>query len=431
MDPGTLVAALLLVAVTGVATAVVRAALRRRALQLAESADSLVTPAGCPHEYDWVPPPDRYSFATLDLDRYADASDGVDAQSETWRDRMAAIGHHLAAQRVRSVIFVHGTFVGDDPFALVHQWQSMLASLDPRLGLAIRNLTKRQLDRILGDAGNFNEDYIAFVNRALGDRLPCRPFVWSSSNHHIARLRAAARLVLDLAQTSELSESRARALLIGHSHASQVFALTTHLLARSRIGRALLERLAQYQEDDEARRRLDAAIASVSKIRLDFVTLGAPLRYGYCLRPRRQRLLHLINHRGDEPRGGSLAGVLHTSAGDYIQQWGVAGSDLAATTSADQEANRHLDEFLGVGANTSVWLDNVRFRARVHRDGHTVLVDYRDASPLAPNFHTTGLGHSVYTTQRMLRFNFDLIVDRLYPTAPTRDESVARSKHRA
>ena len=369
---------------------------------------------GGAHDYSWTPTPAHYAFVKYDPGLETVTPGGLEAQSDEWKAALADVGRRLRRRGVRRIVFVHGTFVGDDPLAWVQQWQSFLSSLDPQLALALRALTKQQIDRVLKDSGNFNAQYVDLVCEALGRKVEGELFIWSSMNHHIARLRAARNLVFDIAQNVEPKATEPlRFLLVGHSHAGQVFALVTHLLSGSRIGLQLRAVLFEGINEEE-RVRLNAALQTVAAVGLDFVTLGAPLRYGYCLHPERRRLLHLINHRGTEPKGGSWVGALHTRAGDYIQQWGVAGSDTTATTPHDQEINRRLDDVLDVGVERSLWLNNVRTNPRVHQDGFSLLIDYDDASTIKPNFLATGFGHAVYTTKRVLRFNLELIAKHLY-----------------
>ncbi len=390
-------------------------AARRRAPQIAAPEDE----PGRPFPYGWTPPSSQYSFASVRSEQHTTPVGGIDEQPTAWRAALAELGARFHRSGVRRIELVHGTFVGDDPLAMGQQWEPLMARLDPAIWGLVRGLTKQNLDRIIRDAGNFHPGYAKLVTDALGQPIPCHLFVWSSSNHHVARLRAARDLIIQLGTSLGARPSAGRVLLIGHSHGGQIFALMTHLLLRSRIGQRLLEILASERPSDEERAQFDSALRTLRGWRQDFVTLGAPPRYGYRLHPDRCRVLHIVNHRGPEPRGASPVGALHTAGGDYVQQWGVAGSDLVTPAAADQAINRMLDEHLGPGADPTKWLHNVRTRPRVHRDGHTVLVDYGDASPLKPNFHQTGFGHAIYTKQVMLRFNLELIAEYLYPPRRT------------
>ena len=235
-------------------------------------------------------------------------------------------------------------------------------------------------------------------------RLPCSLFVWSSENTHTARLSAAVRLVGHLAERFEghrASEGGRRALLVGHSHAGQVFALALQLVHAVEHAPLLLDVAERLGED---RDWLSLHLERLRELELEVVTMGTPVRYGWP-RESQARLLHIVNHRGAEPVGGRLDGVRSTRDGDYVQQWGVAGSDLPAPSPQLRQLNGILDEALGPGCAPRIWLDNLRHRRRVHHGGHTLLVDYRDDDPRGrPNFLATNFGHSVYTRRRSMEF---------------------------
>jgi hypothetical protein len=79
--------------------------------------------------------------------------------------------------------------------------------------------------------------------------------VWSSENHHVGRLEGALGLVRALATHAELGAPRGRILILGHSHAGQVFALVTQLLSRSLASEAILD----VARAGDATARLDLA----------------------------------------------------------------------------------------------------------------------------------------------------------------------------
>ncbi|MEL7372469.1 MAG: hypothetical protein AAFN74_26330 [Myxococcota bacterium] len=399
-------------AIVGSSLALLIAALRRRSkTDLLPETTAIDT--GRPHDYSWTPPSTSYAFYRFNPSHRTETPGGIESQSKTWRSTMRRLGTHLERRHVRRIVLVHGTFMGNDPFALVQQLNTLLAQLNPKLGQALLTLTKQQLNRLVKDSGNFSPQYAQLAKAALGEKIPCELFVWSSANHHVARLRAARDLILDLDKNLREYSSRDRTLMIGHSHAGQVFALATHLLAGSKIAHGLFEVLDRDSTSTTSRALKDAT-KTVRQHNLDFVTLGAPPRYGYCQDPKRRRVLHIVNHRGRKAQGGTVAGAFHTRGGDYIQQWGIAGSDLLAQTTEDRSLNEQLDAHLNIGADPAIWLENALKRPRVLKDGHTLLIDYCDASALTPNFHTTGLGHAIYTKQRMLRFNLEVIAEHLY-----------------
>jgi hypothetical protein len=153
---------------------------------------------------------------------------------------------------------------------------------------------------------------------------------------------------------------------------------------------------------------------TVSRARLDIATFGMPPRYGFATNSR-CRALHVVNHRGEEPHAGSLTGVLHTEHGDYVQQWGIAGSDLPPNTAKERELAVRLDALLGAGSDVKAWLQHVRHRTRVSQHGFSYLVDYGDRSVgKMPNCLGTCFGHGVYTTYDAMLFNAQLLATHFY-----------------
>ena len=398
-----------LVAAASIAAAVAAAVVRsvRRARDRRAVAARVECP---PQRYDTRAAVGSYAHATIDVEpRPHPKSDRLEDQPADWRRIMRSLGHRLTDAGIAEVTFVHGTFVGTDPFSLLGSIRELSprvdASIVDRLGLLLKGAS----DRLARDRGNFHRGYVDLFGGAV-DR-PCSLFVWSSENSHTARLRAAVRLAHHLvAKVDALSEPNApRLLLVGHSHAGQVFALLLQLLTDCRHAPDLVRIAGQLGEDvDWLLLHLDR----LRKLQIDVVTFGTPVRYGWPARSREQ-LLHIVNHRGDEPTAGRLDGVPTTRDGDYIQQWGIAGSDLPATTAALRALNGQLDEQLGPGHAPRTWIELLERRKRVHDGGFTLLVDYRDASARGPNCFQTNFGHAVYTRRSNMAFWVREVVRRL------------------
>ena len=363
-------------------------------------------PAPClPHAYERPPRPGTFAARAIDpLPPVVCDPPTIEAQSAEWRAAMGEIGGRLRRAGVRRVIFVHGTFVGHDPTTVFGALEGLLAALSPPLVLGLKQLTKAPSDRVLGDLGNYTPEYVALFEAATG--VAAERYVWCSANHHFARLRGAARL-LDLLADG----GRARLLLIGHSHAAQLFALFTQLVYPARTAPRLW---AVLREAGEPVDRLAAAARAAARARIDIATFGGPPRYSWAP-SRRCRVVHVINHRGAEPRAGALGGALYTEGGDYVQQLGIAGSDVPPGSAKERELTARLDAILGAGCDPRAWREHLRHGARVPHHGFTWLVDYGDrAASVLPNCLGTLFGHGVYTTYEAMLFNARLLADHFY-----------------
>ncbi|MEM1416749.1 MAG: hypothetical protein AAGH15_17760 [Myxococcota bacterium] len=362
-----------------------------------------------PHRYEDLP--DRGTWARDALEDplpVAEASWTLEEQPEPWRRRMATLGQRFRDHGVADVTLVHGTFVGTDPLALL-QAVDRLPGIDLGLQARVAPILRGATDRLLADHSNFPTPYAPLLQAATG--VPSAVFYWSSENGHVARLRAAVRLARHLAARLESRPKRARMLLVGHSHAGQVFALLLHLRDGVRHAPQLIAIARRVGEDGA---QLMADLAVLRSRGLDLVTLGTPVRYGWPDRER-GRLLHLVNHRGEEPLAGGLQGILSTQAGDYIQQLGIAGSDLPSADPELRALEAELDEPLGPGWAPRAWLENLKHRRRVPDGGFTWLVDYGDAAENGrPNLHLTGLGHAIYTRRATMAYWAEKAAERFY-----------------
>ena len=323
-----------------------------------------------------------------------------------WRTHMATIGQNIIDHRVRRIVLVHGTFVGQDPLDMIHLLQKVFRSQSRTL-TRLQSSFKNRGDRLVQDSGNFTDDYVELLSGGLGGELPVDKFCWSSANHHVARLRGAIDLLQHLVRLD--IHSGERVLVIGHSHAGQLFALLTQMI--NDVGRR--DRfLSILGIDPKTLPVLTKALGSLSSTGIDFVTLGAPVRYQWVLRDK-HRLLHIVNHRGDTPLGGAGKGVLTTRDGDYVQQWGVEGSDSIPTTAADYQANRKLAGYLGCGFDLTHWQRMLRRRVRVAPVGRVILTDYRDHGG-SLNCFATLFGHGAYTRYENMLFLMHRIDCHLY-----------------
>ncbi|MCB9229168.1 MAG: hypothetical protein H6618_06110 [Deltaproteobacteria bacterium] len=327
-------------------------------------------------------------------------------QSPEWLSYMQETGCLFERLKISQLVFVHGTFVGDDPFDILR----FLRKLHPRLAHLLHHSIRRNKERVFYDNGYFTESYAELAQLALGPAVRCRRFSWSSGNHHLARLEGAFDLIMDLAAHHEDDpySRRTGLLLVGHSHAGQLFAILTALLNQRGFADEMfrLYRESGGASDPEAIRN---SLKNLKNVRLYLVTMGTPPRYRWCL-SHNIRLLHLINHRKPDAKTGSSSGVLTTRDGDYIQQWGVAGSDSPSPLRLHQQINRKLDAWLDMGCHPLYWKQQLRHQKRLHDKGFHFLIDYGDCSKV-PNCLATIFGHGVYTRQRMMLYNLRVIAE--------------------
>ncbi|WP_141731957.1 hypothetical protein [Oligoflexus tunisiensis] len=330
-------------------------------------------------------------------------------QPEEWRRRMLKVGQTLNAAGVKQIYFLHGTFTGSDPFNVLPPFKSLMPQLAQQWEQMIESKMKRAVDILARDIGNFSNDYVQLVEDATGKRIPCHTLHWSSANHHWGRLQGALRLIEDLHQRFP-NGPEGRILLIGHSHARQVFALFTQLLTDSTLGQDLWKVI---EDEQLGTTDLPLIARQLSHGHYDFVTLGGPLRYPLAMTDR-MRFLHLVNHRGKGELAENMLNLWTTAGGDYVQQWGCHGSDTLATTHKERVINRKLDALLGKGIDTRVWVHTVATRLRVGDVGQTLLIDYGDQGGFRINCLPTVFGHGIYTRGRVMLFNMELICRYFY-----------------
>lgn len=327
----------------------------------------------------------------------------LDEHTEEWRGAMREIGARLRPHDVVAVVFAHGSFVGTDPLSALGTVERAL----PRgrmLAKELRRRTRSYVDRVLGDLGNFGPSYVHLFEQAIGGSIPCTSFVWSSENHHLGRLEGALGLLRVLATHAELGAPRGRILVLGHSHAGQVFALLTQLLSRSLAADAILDVARARALDVGA---LDADRDMLERISLDFVTFGAPARYAWADVPG-VRSLHVVHGRGAaEPLRHRILGD------DWVRRLGGAGSDFPALATTDRRINASLDAALGPGFAPSELLRAVRADPTLPTHGELVIVDY--GSEGLSSLFSSGLGHGVYTRLDAMLFHASLVTSRLYP----------------
>ena len=351
-----------------------------------------------------APRPPRESYQFLKLRK------GPKIGSKKWFKKMGTIGVSLKSVKVKQILFVHGSFVGNDPYDIIRLLEELIpfipSSVKKDIGDWFRNKIRNLTSLIMGDMGHFSEDYVKTIKSVFPKDLGINNFIWSSGNHHMARVRGTLKLINTFMNLNIKNEDKV--LLIGHSHGGQLLSLLTLMLGDAKLRASILSLL----PDPEDAFSYEQKFKQLEKVNFDFVTMGTPPRYAWDLNSSR-RLLNFINHRGNTPMGGRMSGFLFTRDGDYVQQYGVDGSDTFSAMGPDRKKNKDLETILGTGASISRWLSEIRKRKRVPDFGFTLLVNYKDQN-IFPNFIRTLQGHGVYTRKRMMVFTFLQIKKNLY-----------------
>ena len=361
----------------------------------------------------------------------------VDPSSAEFQQQLAATGEQFAQANVAAIYCVHGTFAGTDALGLLTE----LARFTPRLSAMLSLLGKGAFDFLVGETGNFTSRCAATLEEGLsagaGGSIPVRRFNWSSQNHHVGRADGAIRLIDRLSRFASLLPvdklgAEPRVQLWGHSHGGNVLALVTNLLGADQATRdAFFEEAAAFyrpwlrrSSDMPVWPRVQKLLGDeqhpLRKIKLDLVTFGTPIRYGWETGSY-GKLLHFVHHRPVEnqaeyqaPFPLHLNKLLRAVEGDYIQQIGIAGTNLMPIPLAVRTwlADRRLGRLLQGELADSRLVKRLVRRARVPDEGTTLLVDYRDTSWL---LHKRLAGHALYTRRCWLPWHLQQIAERFYP----------------
>jgi len=345
--------------------------------------------------------------------------------TKEWKTAMQSAGKTLKNNKVRLITFVHGTFAGDDAFGLLSAFEPMrqvFPQANPILK-KIKEYSKQSVNYLADDVGNFSPEYVKIFQKEVSETL-CDLFVWSGGNYHFARLTGVVNLIHTLAENIKKHNIKKdeKILLLGHSHAGQLFALLTLFLEDKKTAKGLYA--AVESSKDLQRELLLDDLLIIDNIHLDFVTFGMPSRYKWG-EYSHYRLLSIINHRSLI----KITGLLETKDGDYIQQWGTEGSDIMPPPNLIT-INDSLDKFLDRGRHISSFIKRLQLKRRIlpkktdgKPAGTTLLVDYQDQKSDAhlftgksSPFHSikTQFGHGVYTLKNAMLFNINLIIDEFY-----------------
>jgi len=340
---------------------------------------------------------------------------------------MLAVGDTLRKANVGVVYLAHGTFVGNETLGVLNE----LSRIFPTAGKSVKRVIKRIVNSIAEDVGDYTRKYArcfeTSINRTDESFVPVRLFEWSSENHHIGRADGAIRLINALSNEAEPGK---RVMLWGHSHAGNVFALMSNLLSGNRKAIVRFFSATEVYYECPILRFIDIPVwgqvkdflenhpSPLADVPLDIVTFGTPIRYGWDSNGY-NRLLHFINHRPIEGAPDYRAAfptrvddILSDSDGDYVQQLGIAGTNVSPSLFAWRArlADKRLGRLL-CGKLVGSPAERFKLGAIVPDEGTTLLVDYGLAErTIGQHF----AGHAIYTKLRWLLFHAEETVKRFY-----------------
>ncbi|HEY1785268.1 MAG TPA: hypothetical protein VGG30_06945 [Pirellulales bacterium] len=347
--------------------------------------------------------------------------------AESWRQIAAA--YHAVG--LSTIYLIRGS-VG---LAAANTLDALARTFPPARG-ALRRAQREMADSPPGDSGTFTRAYAHEFERSLGtdggSRIAVRLVEWSDENNHLGRADAAVRLVALLA--GDRTTERRRMLIWAHGHAGNVVALATHLLSgnRSEIDTFFAAAEVYYRWPvlgwidiplwRRVRALLEERAGAADRMPLDLVTFGTPVLYGWN-QAGYNRLLHFVFHR---PVAGlpsyrapfplEAEKIFRAADGDYVQQLGIAGTDVPPGIFAWRArwADRRLGRMLQASLPDTSTAERLRPGVRVAESGTTLLVDYgASRGRLADHCG----GHAVYAQRQWLLFHAQEIARRFYPPA--------------
>lgn len=395
---------------------------------------------------------------------YRELIGGAPADSLAWQDAMADLGTRLAQEGVRTVLFLHGTWIGTDLFGmqrldevggLKRGYSRGIAGLDALLSLMRQETngvptfhnsltpplqdddkTKHALDDQAGDAGNFSQAYVELFSKAINrDRaqpITVARMLWRSEQHHLGRAQAAMQVMHRLRSFVAQHQLGAgdRILVQAHGQAGLVMALISNLLApgesagRTFFGQALKDHAKQTNTIADNLESLEylSNRPPLNGSILDVVTYGTPVRYGWDPAGL-GKLLHIVNHRPMRVDGKRWLAKMELPqitmempiawGGDYVQQLAVGGTDALPMSPEAKTANKALWELLEPYEGFERWLECARKSVRCQNDGQCLLVDYKDSTATS-TVKDHIYGHAAYTRLNAMLFNTTELVQGLY-----------------
>ena len=349
-------------------------------------------------------------------------------ETEEWFDSMKSIANCLIQSSVKKIYFIHGTFTGEDALGVIGFIEPFLPKniAGILINEKLKSMVKRSKDILYKDMANFTQPYLNLCNDGFAKQLECELFIWSSGNYHLARLSGALKLLNSIANDirQEVVKPNERILFLNHSHAGQLCCIITQLLENKEPAKELFEIIKQiktYNIND-----IINDLKLIKNIKLDFITLGTPIRYewGIC---DNYRLMAIVNNRSPI----NINGIWSNRDGDYIQHYGITGTDLIPPPGIIS-LNDKLDSILDEGRNRSIALKalkekEIKTPINIKKEdiGLNIFVDYQDHFPNPLIFDNvlfpmpllalrSKFGHGVYTSKKTMLFNFKTILEHFY-----------------
>jgi hypothetical protein len=346
--------------------------------------------------------------------------------------RWTEVARAYRAAGVSSIYLVQGGLPAADAAQLLGALARAFPLAAGALGRLRGELSRSASEQAPSYTGSFARGFERAINSAGGARIPVRLLEWSSENNHLGRADAAVRLVAQLASTD--LERGGRVLLWAHGHAGNVLALLTQLLARDpQTADAFFSAAEVYYRwpllgwiDIPLWRRVRGLLsehsAAFANLPLDLVTFGTPVLYGWNHAGYR-RLLHVVYHRPaaglpvyQAPFPPAPERISKAADGDYVQQFGIAGTGVPPTPFAWRArlADRRLGRLLEAGLSADTSVERFRAGTRVAESGTTLLVDYGATRGTLADHRG---GHAVYAQPEWLLFHAEETARRFYQPA--------------
>jgi hypothetical protein len=348
--------------------------------------------------------------------RLVDAQYPPQPDSESFAKRMSAFADSIDG-KVDAIWFVHGTFAGNDALG----WFSQLERLVPAAGPVLKSFGKKLTDVLAGDSGNFPPRFVELFET----NSTVRRFVWSGENTHSGRNKARGPEVMEMLLDQLLSrvDQEPQVMIWGHSHAGNVAALITNLIAAEPWVRDkfldLVEPLFPARGPNKCPlMRVRSAIESgkSSKLQLDVINFGSPVCYGWDTAGYRS-LTHVVAHvpQANQPEWLCPVSLKHAKAardgslGDVVQVLGITGSNFLPwlLSKSFRAVEQTLHDFLAPSCDRKNYWARARLGMRVADEGTTLLVSYEDVNGLARET----MGHSIYTKPQWLSFHLKLLTE--------------------